>query len=136
MAAIRKKAITRKGAKKKAASKQGVSVSGLKRAIDTRNGKALTAFYADDAVMKIVDQDNPPSRPREIRGKAAIAAFHDDVCSRAMTHTVAIGVADGNRLAFVQNCAYPDGLQVLCSAMLELKGGKIVRQTVVQAWDQ
>ena len=29
----------------------------------------------------------------------------------------------------------PNGTKVFWSAMLELKGGKIVRQTVVQAWD-
>jgi hypothetical protein len=53
-----------------------------------------------------------------------------------MTHTVEGGIADGDRLAFTQSCAYPDGMKVFCSAMLELKGGKIVRQTVVQAWDE
>ena len=115
---------------------KGVSVADLKRAIEARDGHALSSFYADDAVMHIIDRDNPPSRPREVRGKAAIAAFHDDVCSRAMTHKVETGVADSNRLAFVQRCAYPDGMTVLCSAMLELKGGKIAHQTVVQAWDE
>ena len=53
-----------------------------------------------------------------------------------MTHTVELGVADGDRLAFTQSCAYPDGLKVYCSAMIELKDGKIARQTMVQAWDE
>ena len=52
-----------------------------------------------------------------------------------MTHTIESGVADGDRLAFTQACAYPDGTRVLCATMLELNGGQISRQTVVQAWD-
>lgn len=117
-------------------SKNGVGIAELKRAIESRDGRSLSSFYSDDAVMRIIDRNNPPSNPRELKGRAAIAAFHDDVCSRAMTHSVEMGVTDGDRLAFTQNCAYPDGVKVCCAAMIELKGGKIARQTVVQAWDE
>jgi ketosteroid isomerase-like protein len=117
-------------------AKNGVTVADLKGAIESRDGRALASFYADDAVMRIIDRNNPPSRPRELKGRAAIAAFHDDVCSRAMTHAVDLGVSDGDRLAFTQNCTYPDGAKVCCAAMIELKNGKIARQTVVQAWDE
>ena len=76
--------------------------------------------------MRIIDHSNPPSKPRELNGKAAIAAFHDDVCGRAMTHRVEAGVADGDELALPpQSYAYPDGLKVYCSTMVELEGGKI-----------
>jgi hypothetical protein len=112
-----------------------VSVAELKRAIEGRDAKALAAFYADDALLRIIDHDNPPSRPREIRGKQAIAAYFEDVCSRAMLHNVEAGVSDGLALAFTQACSYPDGAKVLCAAMLEIEDGKIVRQTAVQAWD-
>ena len=44
-------------------------------------------------------------------------------------------LAGVRNLAFAQACAYPDGTKVFCVAMLELQGGKIVRQTAVQAWD-
>jgi hypothetical protein len=112
-----------------------VSVADLKRAIETRDAPALTDFYADDALIRIIDRDHPPSRPMELRGKAQITAYYDDVCGRAMTHNIESGVADQNRLAFTQACAYPDGTRVFCSAMLDLADGKIVRQTTVQAWD-
>ena len=52
-----------------------------------------------------------------------------------MTHKIESGVVVGNRLAFTQSCAYPNGTKVFCSAMADLKGGKISRQVVVQAWD-
>jgi hypothetical protein len=112
-----------------------ITVANLKRAIEGRDAPALSDWYADDAVVRIIDCNNPPSRPRELTGKAAIAAYYDDVCSRAMSHEVEFGLAQDERLAFTQACAYPDGLRVFCAAMLELAGGKIRRQTVVQAWD-
>jgi len=112
-----------------------IGIDDLKSAIEGRDAKRLIALYADDAVMRIIDRDNPPSRPRELKGRPAIAAFYDDVCSRAMTHKIENGVSDGRRLAFTQACAYPDGTRVFCSATIELADGRIARQTNVQAWD-
>lgn len=119
-------------------SKRTVAVTGaaIKQAIESRDGRALASFYADGATVLIVDHNNPPSRPREIKGKDAIAVFWDDICSRAITHKVDAGIAEGSRLAFTQTCIYPDGAKVFCQAMLELQDGKIARQTVVQAWDE
>jgi len=114
---------------------KSVTVVGLKRAIEGRKASALAGLYADDAIVQVIDRDNPPSNPRSLKGRAAIAAYFEDVCGRDMTHKVDAGVAMGNRLAFTQSCAYPDGTKVYCSAMIDLKGGKIARQVVVQAWD-
>jgi len=113
-----------------------VSVSEIKYAIENRDGRRLANMYADDAVLCVVDRDNPPSKPREIRGKSAITAYWEDVCGRTMTHKVEAAVASSDRLAFTQACAYPEGGKVLCLAMLELKDGKIARQTAVQVWDE
>ncbi len=118
------------------ANGKSVTGAGLKEAIEHRDGQALTGMYADDAVLRIVDPANPPSKPREIRGKAAIGAYWDDVCGRTMTHRVDTSIAEGDRLAFTQDCTYPEGGKVLCLAVLELKDGKIVRQTAVQVWDE
>lgn len=116
-------------------STKSVTLADLRRAIESRDSAALVAFYADNAVMRIVDRDNPPSRPREIKGRSAIAEYYRDVCGRAMTHHIEAGVADTNHLAFTQACVYPDGTRVLALAMLELAQGSITRQTTVQAWD-
>lgn len=112
-----------------------ITVPALRQAIEGRDGKTLAGFYADDAVLQIIDQENPPSKPLEIKGHDAIAAYFDDVCGRAMTHRVENGIAEGDRIAFTQACTYPDGNRVFCSAMLELAGGKITRQVSIQAWD-
>ena len=114
---------------------QTILVAELKRAIECRDAKALAALYADDALLQSIDHDNPPSRPRVLEGRQAIAAYYDDLCGRAMSHHVDSAVANSEALSFTQTCTYPDGAKVYCAAMLELKDGKIARQTVVQAWD-
>jgi ketosteroid isomerase-like protein len=113
-----------------------VTGAAIKRAIEGRDGRMLASFYAEDAIVRVIDRNNPPSRPREVRGRSAITSFWDDICSRAMKHEVDFSVAEGDRLAFSQACAYPDGARVFCLAMVELKGGRIARQTLVQAWDE
>jgi ketosteroid isomerase-like protein len=114
---------------------QTVSVALLKRAIEDRDAKTLAALYAENAVLRIIDQENPPSKPRDLMGRQAIAAYYDDVCGRAMSHRIDTAVATEEALSFNQLCTYPDGAKVFCAAMLELEDGRIVRQTSVQAWD-
>jgi ketosteroid isomerase-like protein len=113
-----------------------VTGQAIKEAIETRDGRMLASFYADHAVTRIIDRNNPPSRPKEIRGRGAIASFWDDICSRMMTHRVDITLADGERMAFSQACTYPDGAKVFCTALLRLEDGLIAEQTVVQAWHE
>jgi hypothetical protein len=112
-----------------------LSIPTLRRAIENRDGGTLAGYYADDAVLRIIDQMNPPSQPKEIKGSAAIAAYYDDVCGRTMTHRVDTGMMDGDQLAFTQTCTYPDGKRVFCASTMELLGGRVVKQTSIQAWD-
>lgn len=42
----------------------GVSSAEIKYAIENRDGNMLASMYADDAVMRVIDRDNPPSRAR------------------------------------------------------------------------
>ena len=115
---------------------EAVNGAAIKKAIEGRDGKTLSGFYSDDALLRVIDRNNPPSKPREVRGRAAISTFWDDICSRAMTHKVETTITQGDGLAFTQACAYPDGTKVFCAAVLELKDGRIARQSVVQAWDE
>lgn len=113
-----------------------VDGAAIKNAIEARDEKALAGFYAQDAVLYIIDRNNPPSTPREVSGKAAIATYWNDVCGRDIEHKVNATVAEGDRIALTETCVYPDGARVFCAAMIDLDGGKIARQTVVQAWDE
>lgn len=108
----------------------------LRHGIEDRDADTLRALYAPEAEMTVVDRDNPPSKPRVLRGSDAIGAFLDETCGRDMTHRLERVVSSGPTAAFTQGCEYPDGTKVLCLAMLDIRDGLIVRQTAIQAWDQ
>jgi ketosteroid isomerase-like protein len=107
----------------------------LRRGIEERDARTLSALYAPDAEMTVVDSNTPPSGPRVLRGRTAIGEYLDDVCGRDMTHRLERVVVSGDTAAFTQACRYPDGTSVLCLAMLDLRDGLIARQATVQAWD-
>lgn len=112
-----------------------LTLPALRAAIENRDAATLAGFYADNAVLQVIDQEHPPSRPRELKGRDAIAAYFDDICGRPMTHRVENGIAEGDRLAFTQACTYQDGKKVFSSVMADVAGGKIAREVAVQAWD-
>ena len=111
------------------------TIDSIRKAVETRDAKSLKALYAANAVMTIIDSDNPPSKPRTIKGAKDIGSFLDDVYSRDMKHTLDHGIVDGKHLAFVEGCSYPDGTHVIASTMAELGPNGIVKQMTVQAWD-
>lgn len=112
-----------------------LTLADIRKAVETRDAKSLKALYADNAVLTIIDRDNPPSKPRLIKGAAKIGQYLDDVCSRDMTHSLDSGIVDSKHLAYVEGCRYADGTHVVASAMADLGPHGIVKQTIVQAWD-
>ncbi len=111
------------------------SISALRKAVESRDTAGMKALYAPDAVLTIIDSINQPSRPRVIKGATEIASYIEDVCGRDMTHKLEHGVIDGDKIAFLERCTYPDGVRVVASCTAEFGPGGIVRQTTVQAWD-
>ena len=116
-------------------SKNVPSIAAIRKAVETRDAKSLKTLYAVDAILTIVDTNNPPSKPRTIKGAKDIGIFLDDVYGRDMKHTLDYGVMDDKHLAFVEGCSYPDGTHVIASTTAELGPKGIVKQTIVQAWD-
>ena len=110
-------------------------LSTLKRSIEGRDARALSALYAPDATLTVMDVNSPPRSPRTISGQQAIADYYADVCGRDMTHEMVAGMLDDAHLAYTQACAYPTGAKVYCSAMADVVDGKIRKQTNVQVWD-
>jgi ketosteroid isomerase-like protein len=107
----------------------------MRRAYHGRDADALLALYADDATVELVDQQNPPSRPRQIAGKDAIRAHLEDVFGREMSHELDIVAASPDAVGYSLRCLYPDGTRVVCAATAELRDGRIAREVGVQAWD-
>jgi len=111
-------------------------VQQLARALEQSQADVLRGLYADDATMKIVDRDRPPSKPMVIAGRENIAAFWQDVCSRDMSHKVTNVVAGEGGVSFVEECLYPDGCRVMSAMTLTLRDGRINEHLTVQAWDE
>src|SRR3954454_3524050 len=100
----------------------------LRRGMEGRDADALTALFAENAELVEVDRNNPPTRPRTLRGRTAIGEHLRDVCARDMTHRLERPVLEGGRLAFTEACRYGDGTAVLCMATADLDAsGRIVR---------
>ncbi|PKV83905.1 nuclear transport factor 2 family protein [Streptomyces sp. TLI_146] len=108
----------------------------LRRGIEGHDAKALLSLYADDAEIRVVDRNTQPSHPMVMHGQGEISKMLDDVYSREMTHKLEQCVVQGDSVAFTESCEYPDGVRVLANSMMSLKDGKIVEQTMVQAWDE
>ncbi|MCX4903109.1 nuclear transport factor 2 family protein [Streptomyces sp. NBC_00878] len=117
------------------AASPGFDTETLRRGIEGQNASALLSLYADDAEMRVVDRNTQPSHPKVMHGREQISAMLDDVYSRDMTHKLEQCVIQGDHVAFTESCQYADGVRVLASSMVSLRDGKIVDQTVLQAWD-
>lgn len=108
----------------------------LRRGIEGQTATALLSLYADDAELRVVDHNSQPSRPTVLHGRDEIARMLDDVYSRDMTHTLEECIVQGDRAAYSESCRYADGVRVLSESMITLRDGKIVEQTMIQAWDE
>jgi len=118
------------------ATAAGFDFATLKRALEESDAATLELLYAEEAEMRIVDRNRPPSTPMQLLGRPAIAAFWRDVCARDMTHRVSREVIGAERVAFLEECAYPDGCHVMSAMILDLDGGRIRQHLTVQAWDE
>lgn len=106
------------------------------RAIEERDASTQLAMYARDAQVTLADKVAQPGSPRALHGRGEIQSWLEDVCARDMTHDVGHTVRDDRGVAFTEECRYPNGANVLCATVLEIRDGLIVRQVGVQAWDE
>jgi hypothetical protein len=108
----------------------------LARAAQERDASTQLSMYAPDATVTIADKVTQPGSPRVLHSRAEIKTWLEDTYGRDMTHTVGHRVKDETGAAYTQSCRYPDGTNVLCATVIELHGGLIKQQTVVQVWDE
>ena len=119
-----------------APARTGLDGEALRRGIEDRDLEAIMGLFADDAELRLVDTAHPPSRPLELRGRAAIAGHYRDVCSRDMTHRIERLLLGRDCAAFTEVGRYPDGTRVVGATLLELREGRIAREVSVQARDE
>ncbi|GAA2908834.1 nuclear transport factor 2 family protein [Streptomyces mexicanus] len=108
----------------------------LRRGIEDHTASTLLSLYADDAEVRIVDRTAQPSHPKVLKGREEIRAMLEDVYARDMTHRLEQCVVQGDHAAYVESCAYPDGVRVLAESMISLRDGRIADQIMIQAWDE
>ncbi|MGW0944930.1 nuclear transport factor 2 family protein [Streptomyces sp. NPDC002623] len=108
----------------------------LRRGVEGQTATTLLSLYADDAELRVIDHNTQPSRPRVLHGRDEIAQLLEDVYSRDMTHKLEECIVQGDRAAYSESCLYADGVRVLAESMITLRDGKIVDQTLIQAWDE
>lgn len=106
------------------------------RAAEERDASTQLSMYAPDAVVTVSNKISQPGAPRVLRTHDDIKAWLEDTYSRDMTHSVKHRVLDESGAAYTQACRYPDGTNVLCATVIELDGGVIARQTVLEVWDE
>jgi len=106
------------------------------RATEERDASTQLSMYAPEATVTIADRINQPGSPRVLKGTEEIKGWIEEVTARDMTHAVQHTVSDDTGAAYTVACRYPDGTAVLCATVLELSGGAIAGQTVVQVWDE
>jgi ketosteroid isomerase-like protein len=106
------------------------------QAAEERDAATQLSMYGPDAVVTISNKLSQPGSPRVLRTREEIQAWLEDMYAREMTHTVKHRVLDASGAAYTQACRYPDGTNVLCATVIELDGGTIAGQTVLEVWDE
>ncbi|MEU3018102.1 MULTISPECIES: nuclear transport factor 2 family protein [unclassified Nocardiopsis] len=108
----------------------------FRRAVEDGDTALLIRQFAEDADMETVDRRTPPSSPTVLHGRSSIEDQLRQVYSMDLEHEVLEYFTDGDRAAYTERCTYPDGLTVRSMSLLDLEDGRIVRQSMVQAWDE
>ena len=112
------------------------ALEAYRRALESHDADAILGLYSDDAVVVSYSERNRPSSAQAFDGRTAIEAWIRDFMSRNLTHTIANEVVGDDRFAYTETCLYPTGERVISACVCDVRGGKIVRQTGVEAWDE
>ncbi|MEJ7816104.1 MAG: nuclear transport factor 2 family protein [Rubrobacter sp.] len=113
----------------------GLDFEALRLGIERCDPDLVLGFYTEDAELSIVNAGAPQGSSFELRGKAEIAKHLRAVFGQGASHRVEQEIVAGERVRFREVCEYPDGTRVVVETTLEVRGGKIVRQTDVVARD-
>lgn len=113
-----------------------LSFDPIRRAIERLDAESLIGFYADDAELMAINRDAPPSRPDVLRGKEKIAEHLRSVCGQDVAVRVAREVVSRDGAAYLLTLEYPNGARLLCATLLQMRGGQIVNELGIQAWDE
>jgi ketosteroid isomerase-like protein len=107
----------------------------LKRGYEEWDVDALLALYADDVELIQIDRDNPPSAPRARHGSEVFRGMFEHCAAAGVRATGENAVAGENRAAATVTCEFPGGRKVVANSIMEIGGGRIVRELDVLSGD-
>jgi ketosteroid isomerase-like protein len=111
------------------------ALDAYRTAWEAKDFDALTACYADDAVLINYSERNRPGSAAEVRGADAIGArFRGEPPD--LKHELTDELADESGFAFNMKCTYPSGELVMWTSICTVRDGKVVRQVGVETWDE
>jgi ketosteroid isomerase-like protein len=113
----------------------GFDLDTYKRAFEEWDIETILDLYAEDVELVQIDRDNPPSSPRVRQGKEVFRGMFEHCAAAGVKGSVENGVADENRAAITVTCDFPGGRKVVANGILELEGGRIVRELDVTSGD-
>jgi ketosteroid isomerase-like protein len=107
----------------------------LERGYEAWDIDGLLALYADEVELIQIDRDNPPSSPRVRRGKEVFKGMFEHCAAAGVRATVENLVTGQEHAAATITCEFPGGRRVVANSILEIEGGRIVRERDVLAGD-
>lgn len=107
----------------------------FKRAVEAKDAVRLLEFYAEDAEWLEYRNQDPPSRPRRLLGKAEIQEYVERRAAGPLTTSIENELVGADKVAFRTWTELRGGRRVVEHVMLNIVNGKIHRQVDVEAWD-
>jgi ketosteroid isomerase-like protein len=107
----------------------------LRRGYEEWDLEALLGLYADEVELIQIDRDHPPSSPRAREGSEVLRGMFEHCAAAGVTATVENAIADEHRAAATVTCEFPGGRKVVANSIMDLEGGRIVRELDVVSGD-
>jgi ketosteroid isomerase-like protein len=111
------------------------NVDTLRRGYEEWDVDALLGLYAEDVELIQIDRDNPPSAPRSRHGSEVFRGMLEHCAAAGVRATVENAVAREDRAAATITCEFPGGRKVVANSIMEIEGGRIVRELDVLSGD-
>jgi len=108
----------------------------MRRALERVDPETLVGQLAEDIVYEQIDQQSPPSAPRVIRGRAAMAELANWLQSSGVEMRLSDEVVGAERIAWTTDCRFPDGRRVLGITIAAISDGLISHMREVQVVDR
>jgi hypothetical protein len=106
----------------------------LKRSFESWDLDTLSGLYHEDLEQIEMDDVSQPAAPR-VRTKSELWQLFENGCQAGVKVTAENPVIGEDRLACTFACHFDGGRRVVSNSIMDLRGGRIVRQFDVQARD-